>query len=223
MQFRSRAEAAQMLAERLAEWRGKQAVVLAVPRGGVPMGALVATALDADLDVVLVRKLRSPMNPEFALGAIDEEGKVWIGSAVERFGIDERWVRQEAERQRAVIRVRRARYSEVHSPVEITGRTAIVVDDGVATGATMTAALRAIRARNPAYLICAIAVATPGAVQQLRTHCDAVVCLHATRAFFAVGEFFRDFAQVSDEEVIDLLEQAELRRVNREQATAPSG
>jgi predicted phosphoribosyltransferase len=203
--FEDRSDAAGRLAEALRAYRGAGALVLAIPRGAVPMGRAIADALGAEFDVVLVRKLGAPMNEEFALGAVDETGWTYIPDYARELGFDERRLERERERQMARIRERRALYTphrEAHDP---RGRTCIVVDDGLATGSTMVAALHSLRARGAAKLVCAVPVAPPESLERVRPLADEVVCLHATDDFGSVGRFYRHFDQVSDDEVVTLL------------------
>lgn len=208
MRFRDRLDAAAQLAAALAAWRGSRPLVLAIPRGAVPMGRAIARRLDGEFDVVLVRKLRAPFSPEFAVGAIDETGWTYIAPHARQAGADERYLAEEKAAQLATLHRRRAEYTPHRPPIDPAGRVAIVVDDGLATGATMIAALHAVRARGPAKLICAVPVAPPDSVDAVRPYCDEVVCLHTPWDFGAVGRFYRNFEQVEDDEVIRLLGQA---------------
>jgi putative phosphoribosyl transferase len=205
MVFASREQAARRIAEQLARYRGQRPLVLAIPRGGVPMGRVVADALGGDLDVVLVHKLGAPGNPEFAIGAVDEHGKVELSAAAHALHLPEDYVARESAHQLKLLRERRARYGR--APVEARGRICIVVDDGVATGATLIAALRTVRAQAPQRLIAAIGVAPAETVARLKAEVDELVCLAAPEVFYAVSQFFAEFAQVSDDEVIALLSQ----------------
>ena len=201
--FRNRREAAELLADRLEAYRGRHPLVLAIPRGGVPMGRIVADALDGELDVVLVHKLGAPGNPEYAIGSVDESGNVEVSAAVSRYGIGQDYIEREAREQQKKMSERRARYGR--PPAEARDRIAIVVDDGVATGSTLLAALKAVRSRGPEKVVAAIGVAPADAIRRLDAVADEVVCLDAPADFYAVGQFFREFEQVTDDEVIRLL------------------
>lgn len=203
--FEDRADAARRLAEALAHYRGRNALVLAIPRGAVAMGRTIADALGGELDVVLVRKLRAPGAPEFAVGAIDETGWAYIAAHAASAGADAAYLEREKQAQLTALRRRRGEYTPARAPIDPAGRVAIVVDDGLATGATMIAALHAVRARAPARLVCAVPVAAPESVDAVRPYADEVVCLEAPQRFFAVGQFYRRFDQVEDDEVVRLL------------------
>ncbi len=205
--FDSRVDAARHLAKALARYRGRNPLVLAIPRGAVEMGRVLADQLGGELDVVLVRKLRSPDSPEFAVGAIDESGWAYIASHAASAGADEAYLEREKGVQLETLRKRRAQYTPARPPIEAKGRIVIVVDDGLATGATMMAALHAARAKQPARLVCAVPVAAPDSLERVRPYADEMVCLEAPEPFFAVGRFYRQFPQVEDEEVVALLAQ----------------
>jgi putative phosphoribosyl transferase len=205
MIFANRHQAGLQLAQALAGYKKLHPLVLAIPRGAVPMGQVVADALDGELDVVLVRKLTSPYSSEFALGGIDESGWAYIADYAAGAGGTPEYMEREKQRQMATLRERRAQYTPLRPPIDPAGRIAIVVDDGLATGSTMIAALHATRAKKPAKLICAVPVSPPDTLEKIRPLCDELVCLSAPPDFRAVGQFYQDFNQVSDDEVIDIL------------------
>ena len=205
MAFRNRAEAAQQLAERLGAYKGKNPLVLAIPRGAVPMARILADALDGELDVVLVRKLGAPMNPEFAVGSVDESGWAYVADYATSAGADAAYIEEEKQRQLEVMRQRRAQYTAARPPIEPAGRIVIVVDDGLATGATMISALHALRAKNPAKVVAAVPVSPPDTLRKVEKLADETVCLEVPEYFMAVGQFYADFPQVEDEEVVRLL------------------
>jgi len=206
-----RQDAGRRLARELRRFRDSDPVVLALPRGGVPVGFEIAQALGAPLDLVLVRKIGAPFQPELAVAAVvDGETPETVENedVMAELSLTEDYVREEAARQLLEIERRRKLYLEGRQPVPVEGRTAIVVDDGIATGATMRAALRAVRRRKPARLVLAVPVAPPDTLEELRREVDEVVCL-ATPAFFgAIGAFYEDFRQLEDDEVRELLARA---------------
>ncbi len=208
MIFRDRTDAARRLAQALRQWQGKNPLVLAIPRGAVPMGKVIAEALGGDLDVVLIRKLPAPGSPEFAIGAVDETGWSFVADYAPQAGATPEYITRATAAEMATMRRRREQYTPVRPPLDPAGRIAIVVDDGLATGATMIAALHAVRARGPERLICAVPVASIEAVEKVRPHADDVVCLQTPAFFHAVGQFYRDFRQVGDDEVVALLRAA---------------
>lgn len=208
MLFADRADAARQLARQLAACRGRQPLVLAIPRGALPMGAVLARQLHGELDVVLVRKLRAPGNPEFAVGAIAESGWHHVEDYAASTGADAEYLLRETETQFAVLRERRQMLQTVAPPLTPSGRLCIVVDDGMATGATMVAALQSVRACQPARLICAVPVASAEALARVAPLADEVVCLHRPAVLYAVGQFYRDFPQVDDSEVLEWLRRA---------------
>ena len=205
--FNDRQEAALHLAKRLQSYQGKNPLVLAIPRGAVPMGKIIAQQLDGDFDVVLVRKLRAPHQPELAVGAVNEDGETYLAEDAELYGASAEHLKTEIQVQLATIRKRRVQYANIKPSVDPAGRIVIVVDDGLATGATMISALQSLRLRKPAKLICAVPVAPPDTLLKIKSFADEVVCLEVPHFFQAVGQFYRHFPQVEDAEVLRLLQE----------------
>jgi predicted phosphoribosyltransferase len=201
--WRDREQAGRALADALGAWRGKHPVILAIPRGAVPMGAVVADALGGELDVVLVHKIGHPLQQELAIGAVDERGHVEPSRVAERFGIPRSMVEDLARPEVARLAERRRLYGR--APAHLDGRTAILVDDGIATGSTMLAAVHAARRAGAAEVVVAAPVASRDAAARLRREADAVVLLRTPADFAAVGQFYADFGQVEDDEVRGLL------------------
>jgi len=204
MRFRNREEAAALLAARLAAYRGRHPLVLGVPRGAVPMARIIADALDGDLDVELVRKLRAPGQPELAIGAVDEAGSVLKGAYFD-VASDE-YIAEEIRIQQEILRKRRMLYTADRKAVDPAGRIAILVDDGLATGSSMLSAIRSARRRKPQKIVVAIGVAPTTTLARLQREADEIVCLYSTDAFQAVGQFFDDFSEVTDDMVVDALQ-----------------
>ncbi len=211
MLFADRRDAGCRLAAELQRFRDQRPVVLALLRGGVAVGFEIAMALKAPLDVVLVRKIGHPWSPELAIGAIadgETPERLIDERMVAEFGISQSYLDAETERQHGEIERRRQIYFSNRPPIDIRERTAIVVDDGIATGATMRAALRATRKRGPTKLVLAVPVAPASTIEALGSEVDEVVCLFAPEDFGAVGSFYVDFRTVEDELVIELLDRA---------------
>ncbi len=176
------------------------------------MARIIADALEGELDIVLVRKLGAPGQPELAVGAVDENGKLFLSRYIDQLGIGPAYIREEKKAQLKILRQRRALYTPHRPPIDPSGRIVMVVDNGIATGATMISALRAVRAQHPQKLIAAMAVAPEATLHRIAKEADEIVCLEAPEVFYAVGEFFEDFSQVSDEEVIAILYQSAVKR-----------
>ncbi len=210
MLFENREHAGRLLAQQLsAHYKNKNALVLGIPRGAVPMAEIIADELGGELDVVLVHKLGAPGQPELAIGAIDETGQVLLG----KYGldVDQAYLEAEKHAQLAALRKRRAQYTPSRAPIDPQNRIVIVVDDGIATGSTMTAALRVIRRRDPKKLVAAVAVASADAARAIAKEADATVCLKAAHYFNSVGMFFEDFSQVTDDDVMAIFEKQKFR------------
>jgi putative phosphoribosyl transferase len=208
LRFADRTDAGRQLARALASMKLADPVVLALPRGGVPVAAEVARAFDAPLDLLLVRKIGAPGQRELAVAAIAEgpgAGLVYDTETMVHSGATEAYVQCEACRERAELARRHAAYLGDRAPVSIEKRTAVVVDDGIATGTTVRAALRALRARHPARVVLAVPVAPARALSEIRPLVDDLVCLSAPPAFYAVGAHYDDFHQVTDDEVVAAL------------------
>ncbi len=212
--FTDRKEAGQYLAAALKELHLESPVVLAVPRGGVPVGFEVARALNAPLDIVVVRKLGAPGQHELGLGAIvdgDHPQSVLNEEIIRELDVSPEYLEAEIESELKEIRRRQNAYRKGRAPADLGGRTVIVVDDGIATGGSIRAALRGVRRMGPKKLVLAVPVAPPEAIESMRSEADKIVCLETPELFFAIGEFYEDFSQTSDEEVIKLLEAAHRR------------
>lgn len=205
--FLDREDAAMQLAQKLGDYRHCNALVLAIPRGAIPMAKIIADQLGGELDVVLVRKLRAPHQPELAIGAIDETGWTHIAAHARTAGISPPYLAAEIEHQLQTIRQRRAQYTPAKPPIDPAGRTVIVVDDGLATGETMIAALHSVRQHRPKQLVCAVPLAPADTLEKVRALADRVVCLEVPADFQGVGQFYRHFPQLQDEEVLSLLRQ----------------
>ena len=208
MLFQDRTDAGRQLAKALLKYKRRHPVILALPRGGVPVAAQVAAALDAPLDLLLVRKIGVPSQPELAMGAVaDGEEPVIIRNTdvIEPSDVSTQEFDEICKAECAEIERRRKRYLGNRVRSEVTGRVAIIIDDGIATGATTLAAITAVRMRKPKELVLAVPVAPRDTIKKLHAEADAIVCLDTPREFGAIGYFYRDFRQVSDDEVIALL------------------
>ena len=206
-------EAARLLAGELTEYAGPDTAVLGIPRGGIVVAAELARRLDADFDVVIARKLGAPMNPELAIGAVSENGQVFLDrNMLPHVGADDAYIEEEKSRQQAVIAQRLERYRGILPRLALEDRVVIVTDDGVATGATMLAALRGVRAENSAKLIAALPVGPDDTLARIAREADETVCLRVPPYFGALGRFYDDFTPVEDEEITEILERQAERR-----------
>jgi len=207
MRFRDRREAGQLLAKQLGFIKGKEGViVLGIPRGGVVVAHEVAQAIGAPLDVYITRKIGAPYNPELAIGAVASDGGMVLDrDLIQQLGVPEDYVEKETERQRQEIERRTREYRGDRPPLQLAGKTVVVVDDGVATGATTMATLRALKEQEPKELVLAVPVGPPDTIRELGKEADRVICLSTPRLFWAVGAFYAVFDQTSDAEVKQLL------------------
>jgi len=222
--FRDRREAGRRLAERLEHLRGESPVVLGLPRGGVPVAFEVASALHAPLDVIVVRKLGVPFQPELGMGAVGEDGVVVLNDDVVRLarvGAEE--IARIEARERAEIERRAQRFRVGRPRVDVTGRTVVIVDDGIATGGTARAALQVARAHGAGRVVLAVPVGAPDTLEAMRAEADEVVCLDAPQGFFAVGQWYDDFTQTTDDQVVSLLAEAARELAMPEPADDPPG
>lgn len=209
MPFYDRTDAGRRLAAELQKFKGEDVVVFALPRGGAPVAEPIANSLNAPLDLVLVRKIGVPFQPELAMGAVADGGNPVVvrnDDVIAMVGVSEQEFQEVCARELDEIERRRRLYLGSRARPEAKGRVAIVVDDGIATGATTRAALRAVRARGPKKLVLAVPVAPPDTLDSLEPEVDEIVCVEMHRAFGAIGFFYRDFRQISDDEVIEILD-----------------
>jgi predicted phosphoribosyltransferase len=214
--FADRIEAGRLLAAELTAYAGKRAVVLGVPRGGMAVAQEIARRIDADLDIVLSRKLRSPGQPELAFGAISEDGQVSLNrSVVQMLDITEDYIEREKAFQMAEINRRNRVFRQVRPRVPLDGRVTIITDDGVATGATFKVALAAARHENPKRLIAALPVGPEETIIELAAAADEMICLRAPGGFGAVGQFYQHFDQLEDEDVLAILREENERSKKR--------
>jgi|SRR5262245_26650234 len=205
--FRNREDAALQLAEALRDRKLQDPLILAIPRGGIVIGDMLAAQLGAELDVVLARKLRCPGQPELAIGALSEDGKIYLNEAVaEVLQLSEDDLSDERELQMAEMARRQQLFRSARSQARVSGRSIIVTDDGIATGSTMLAALHWVKTQDPFEVIVAVPVASPDRLEPIREWCDEVECLLEPTNFWAVGQYYSDFLPVSDEEVVTILQ-----------------
>jgi predicted phosphoribosyltransferase len=204
--FKDREDGARQLAHELKLLKLRDPLVLAIPRGGIVTGAVLARELDAELDVVLSRKLRAPFQPELAIGAVGEDGEVYLNHHVKvAAGADQAYINKEREHQLQEIARRQKLFRAARFQAPLTGRSIILTDDGIATGSTMIAALHVVKTHEPHEVIVAVPVAPPSRLEIIRGLCDRLICLSAPKEFYAVGQFYESFEPVEDEEVVRIL------------------
>lgn len=206
MRFEDRDDAGRQLARQLESYRGDDTVVVGLTRGGVPVAAVVAAALGAPLDALVVRKLGAPVQPELGIGAIAEGGGRWVDARIQSLtGTSDEELREVEARERALMERRIARYRAVRPRVPLSGRTVVLVDDGIATGGTVRAAVQSIRCEEPRRIVLAVPVAAVSTLEALAEQVDATVCVEPRYDLMAIGIWYRDFSQVDDERVVELL------------------
>lgn len=203
MRFRNREEAARLLAHRLQHYRSQHPLVLGLPRGGMTVAKIVADGLGGDLDVILIEKLPSPIPQGPAIGAVDEDGNLYISSDDVCLGLEE--LEQLTRAEADALRQRRQFFAVAHAPVPIRGRVVIAVDEGVATGVSLVAAIRSIRGHRPRRVVAAVPVAPAESLRLVKAHADDVACLHTPKVFRTIRAFYDDFPPVSDATVLRLL------------------
>ena len=210
--FRDRIDAGRRLAAALNRYQHQPVVVYALPRGGVVLGVEVARSLQAPLDLIVVRKIGHPLSPEYAIGAIAEDGYI-VTNKAETELLDADWLRQAISEEWNEARRRRKLFLGDRNPIPVKGRIAIIVDDGLATGLTMEAAIHEIRKRQPKQVVVAVPVAAAETMRKVQSEVDDVVVLYVPEGFFgAIGAFYIDFDQVSDEEVVAMMQSVDLHR-----------
>lgn len=207
MYFKDRYDAARQLSKKLEKYRGRDGIVMAIPRGGVPIGYVIAKHLDFDLDLLMTKKLGHPNNPEFAIGAVGLEDAI----IEEREGIPQEYIDKETARIHRQLKERYKHFMGERKPADIRGKIVIVVDDGVATGRTILATLKMLRSRQPQKLVVAVPVASEQAAERISKEVDEFICLYTPFPFYGVGRFYTDFTQTTDEEVKTLLNQLNTR------------
>jgi predicted phosphoribosyltransferase len=217
--FSDRVDAGKRLASALADFASKNAIVLAIPRGGVVVGYEISKALNLPLDVIIPHKIGAPDNPELAIGAMTEDGTIILDEALVAYiGVPKSYIKEESERQKREIERRLKMYRQDEPYPNLKGRDVIVVDDGIATGSTMKAALASVKNRGAKTVTVAVPVGPPSTIKELKRQADRVVFLYTPEYFQAIGQFYTDFNQTIDEEVIQLLKKA-----NRKNAEKPTG
>lgn len=209
--FKDRYDAAMQLAQRLEKYRGKDAIVLSVPRGGVPLGYVIAKELGLPQEIILSKKIGHPFNPEFAIGSVTLHGAVINDNVTD---VDKTYIERTAKKIYNDLQEKFRLYMGGHKPADLKNKTVIVVDDGVATGSTIKACIHAIRKNHPKEIIVAVPVSPPETALELRELADTLICLYIPSDFYGVGQYYEDFSQVSDEDVIRLLKETHSKTKN---------
>lgn len=209
MLFNNRFQAGQLLAPYLKKYKGDpNTVVLGLARGGVVTAAAVAEELQLPLDVLCPRKIGAPFNPELAIGAISDQGEPLLNEdLVYRLGVSEKYIQDTIQQERKTAQMRLQKFRKNRQSIPIEGKTVIIVDDGLATGATMRASIKGLKAQNAERIVVAVPVSPPDTLEEIKSEVDEVVCLDAPEYFAAVGQFYEDFSQTEDEEVVEFLQQ----------------
>lgn len=213
MAFKNREQAAELLAARLSLYRSHHPLILGIPRGAVPMAKILADRLGGDLDVVLVHKIGAPDNPEFAVGSVSEFGSIYRSEAVEYYEISNSYIEKVAKRELEKLKERRRAYLPIHPPISPKGRFVIIVDDGIATGATVLSAIRAVRTLKPKKILVTAPVASPRTIQAIQREADNVVILETPPEFFSISQFYEEFPQVTDSEVLEILSESREKKI----------
>lgn len=204
--FRDRIDAGQRLADTLQKHDIDGDIVLAIPRGGLPVGREVADALELPLDIVVTSKIGAPYNPEFAIGAVASDGSMWLNDdLIDRLGVTDEYIERERERELETARRKAERYREGGEAPDVTNKTVLIVDDGVATGSTAIAAVRVIREKGAGKIVVAVPVGPYETITELEEEADEVICVSTPASFYAVGQFYDHFEQVSDEKAMEYL------------------
>jgi predicted phosphoribosyltransferase len=213
--FADRLEAAHLLADELKDVYSDSSVVLGIPRGGVVIAHHMAKSLNCDMDVVLARKIGAPQNPELAIGAVAEDGKVFLHHDIVSYtGTSETYIKTETQYQLDLMNDRLTQYRRLLPKIPIEDRVVIITDDGIATGATMQAAIWAAKLEKASRIVAAVPVGPADSLTELAEHADEVICLHAPPYFYAIGQFYYDFDQVTDEQVMEILKQQAHKKVS---------
>ena len=206
MVFKDRKQAGEQLAQKLVQYKGQDTLVLAIPRGGVVVGEEVARVLDSPLDVIVTRKIGAPGNPEFAIGAIGPYDQIFLNQeAIARYNIPKEYLNAEIGRQGVEMERREKVYREGKPSLELKDKTVILVDDGIATGANVKVAVKSVKCQRPKKLILAVPVGPKETIEELKKEVDELVCLATPEIFYAVGQFYQEFSQTTDEEVMEIL------------------